>query len=384
MTSKILCVSIILAASLSVNAALSQNAAFRVGQKVTFQDNVGRYGGGRVNATVTKDRGPSWEYAGRYEVRVDGADPKNQDTSFNASELQTADAAPGHPAASGEAAATGVNHSNAAFKIGETVSFEDRIGRFGGGKVTGTVIQDKGPSWEYAGRYQVKINGAPAGQEIQGFNASDLQKGAAARGGQVAAPANPAANPAANIPAQNAQQPNPRPAQPGLPAANNPAAKAPVAPGAVHDANDWGRPPARGNFKYGKPNLRPMLGHNAITPPGLKEFFVGTPPGDESPIGRWYTRTGGVWTKKGGPDYDGNQTYQWGNPEIAELINVMPNGTWAMNYHGKITTGKWYDIGQNVIRLVNMTPGEDWTASVYDHMIQFKGEMGLSKEGNRY
>lgn len=41
-------------------------------------------------------------------------------------------------------------------------------------------------------------------------------------------------------------------------------------------------------------------------------------------------------------------------------------------------------LGQNVIRLVKMDDGCDWTASVYDHMIQFKGENGITKEGNRY
>lgn len=368
---------LILAFSLSISIAIAQNAAFKTGQKVTFDDRQGTYGGGRITATVTKDRGPSWEYAGRYEVRVDGAEPKWQDRSFNASELQPAEQSPGRPAATGADAAAGVNHPNAAFKVGEKVNFDDRLMRYGGGRITATVIKDKGPSWEYAGRYQVRIDGAPAGQEIQDFNASDLQKG-----GAGAQPPQPVAQaPAAQQPQGAPAHPaNPQPANPG----HNPPARPAPAPGAVHAANDWGRPPARGSFKYGKPNLRPMLGHNAITPPGLKEFFVGTPPGDESPVGRWYTRTGGVWTKKGGPDYDGNQTYEWGNPEVAELINVMPNGTWAMNDHGKVTTGKWYDIGQNVIRLVNMTPGQDWTASVYDHMIQFKGEIGLTKEGNRY
>lgn len=155
-------------------------------------------------------------------------------------------------------------------------------------------------------------------------------------------------------------------------------------PGAVHDKNDWGRPPARGSFKYGKPNLQTMLGWNTVTPPGLKKMYVATPPGDESPVGRWYTRTGGVWTKSPIQGAGGEQYLEWGNPEVAELINVLPEGTWAMNNHGKITTGKWYDIGQNVIRLVNMADGYDWTASVYDHMIQFKSELGLAKQGNRY
>jgi hypothetical protein len=346
-------------------------AAFSVGERVAFNDRVGRYGGGKISATVSKDRGPSWEYAGRYEVKIDGSD---QTEFLNAADLQTG-VADAHPAAQGQDAIAGINHPDAAFKIGEQVSFEDRVSRYGGGMIKATVIKDRGPSWEYAGRYEVKL--ADGSTEFR--NKSDLQHGggqnvqqrSGANVGGAPAPAEPAAP---GVPSRGSN--------PGGPAAHSPLVVVP--PGAVHGANDWGRPPARGSFKYGKPNMKPMLGHNAITPPGLQEYFVGTPPGDESPIGRWYTRTGGVWTKKGGPDIDGNQPYEWGNPEVAELINVMPGGTWAMNNHGKITTGKWYDIGQNVIRLVQLADGCDWTASVYDHMIQFKSYQGITKEGNRY
>lgn len=127
-----------------------------------------------------------------------------------------------------------------------------------------------------------------------------------------------------------------------------------------------------------------MIGRKAKVPPGSQEYFVGTPPGDESCIGRWYTRTGGTWTAAPGNKGDEHDKLIWGNPEVAELINVMPDGTWMMNDHGTITSGKWYDIGFNAIRLINMDDGCDWTASVYDKMIQFKGYNGITKEGNRY
>ena len=54
MTSRFLSLSIVLAAT--VSATLAQNAAFKVGQQVTFDDFGGRYGGGRITGTVTKDR----------------------------------------------------------------------------------------------------------------------------------------------------------------------------------------------------------------------------------------------------------------------------------------------------------------------------------------
>lgn len=379
MSKKFLCCLMLLATiNMSISAAEAQAAKFKVGQRVSFTDRIGTYGGGRISATVTKDRGPSWEYAGRYEVQVDGADPKNLTQFLNGSELESSEQAPGKAAATGEAAAAGVNHPNAAFRIGEKVSFDDRLMRFGGGRVTATVIKDKGPSWEFASRYQVRVDGAPAGQEIQDFNGSELQKGDT--GAQA-----PAAPQVPQQPAQaHPQAPGQAPAQPRA-ENNHPAPAARPAPAAVHAAGDWGHPPARGSFRYAMTDLKaPMLGNNAITPPGLKPYFVGSKPGDESPVGRWYTRTGGVFTKVGNPDPAGNQTYEWGNPEVAELINVLPGGTWQMNDHGKITTGRWYDIGQNVIRLVNMDDECDWTASVHDHMITFKGYNGLTKEGNRY
>lgn len=91
----------------------------------------------------------------------------------------------------------------------------------------------------------------------------------------------------------------------------------------------------------------------------------------------WWHMDCGAWQSR-------RSIRQWGNPEVSELINVMPDGTWEMNDHAKVTTGKWYDIGSNVIRLIKMDDDCDWTASVYDHMIQFKGYNGITKEGNRY
>lgn len=246
--------------------------------------------------------------------------------------------------------------------VGTKVFFEDRWNRYGGGMISGVIVRDRGQG--SATRYTVKIDKPtnPAFQENY-FDAEDLHPALAA-----AAPAQ-----------QQQQQQNQNQAQ--IPA-RMPRQAAPN-PGNAHAFN-FGHPPEPGNFKYGHFNPKPMLGRNNITPPGLQPIFTGTPPGDESPVGRWYTRTGGVWTNKGGPDRDGNQLQEWGKPEAAEIIVVQPDGTWIMSLFGKVTTGKWYDIGQNVIRLVNMADGCDWTASVYDKMIEFKGQNGLIKQGNRY
>lgn len=260
-----------------------------------------------------------------------------------------------------------------AFSIGQRVSWEDKRGDFGGGTVTGTIYQYD-VHYKYASPYYIKVDGNGATKRADEWELS-AASGASPAKGSASTPSAPTQLAPAATPTQSASS---------AAAAGQQVSKAPVQPGTAHAAGDWGRPPAPGNFKYGKTNYRPFLAWSAPTPPGLKKIYVATGAGDESPVGRWYTKTGGVWTQKGNPDRDGNQTYEWGRPEYAELINVMPNGTWQMNNFGKVTSGKWYDLGQNVIRLVNMTPGEDWTASVYDHMIQFKSEVGLAKQGNRY
>lgn len=270
-------------------------------------------------------------------------------------------------------------NGNSKPEVGMRVTFVDRTRRFGGGTVSGTIIKDRGSNYEYASRWEVKVDGH---EETKNCDAWEFD---AEHGGTMGAPG---AN-QAKVAAPDQAVPHGQAAPPVVPAGGGrdgaaPVAKAPVPAGAAHGRDDWGRIPQPGNFRYGKMNPSPMLGDKAITPPGLKPFFVGSKPGNESCVGRWYTKTGGVWTKSGGPDYSGNQTYTWGKPESAETINVMADGTWQMNNFGKVTSGKWYDIGQNVIRLVEMTPGEDWTASVYDHMIQFKGYNGITKEGNRY
>lgn len=256
------------------------------------------------------------------------------------------------------------------FKVGQKVSFEDKWNRYGGGMISAVVLRDYGN-----GRYYVRIDKPcdPAFQE-NSFNADELVAIGAAPGNAADATGADAKARGAAGNGGGVQKP-----------AAQPAAQQPAG-GKPHQAHDWGNPapPPRGSFRYGKPNLQPMLGHKAKVPPGSEEYFVGTPPGDESPVGRWYTRTGGTWTAAPGNRGDQYDKLIWGNPEVSELINVMPDGTWEMNDHGKVTTGKWYDIGSNVIRLIKMDDDCDWTASVYDHMIQFKGYNGITKEGNRY
>ncbi len=268
--------------------------------------------------------------------------------------------------------------SETVFKVGQRVTFQDVWMRYGGGTISAVVIADHP---DRVSRYTVRIEKkTEAAFQENYFKPDELQ--ALGPAPQDAAPAPPAGQAPGQAPAPQAPAVQPPVVQP--PAAQVPAAR--PAAGQAHPAGQWGNPPPppRGNFRYGKPNLQTMIGDKAKVPPGSQPYFVGTPPGDESCIGRWYTRTGGTWTAAPGNKGDEHDKLIWGNPEVAELINILPNGTWQMNDRGKVTTGKWYDIGYNAIRLINMDDECDWTASVYDKMIQFKGYNGITKEGNRY
>lgn len=355
--------------------------SFKVGQKVTFTDRNGQYGGGTVSGIISKDRGPSWEYASRYEVRVDKPNGANPIASFNASELQDASMSVPEIVSKKPQVAAPNKPAGGKFNVGERVSFEDKRGEYGGGWISATVSKDRGENWEYASRYEIAIDGAGNAA----YNGDELRHG----GGH------PAGIPGHND-ATGANMPPPQPQVPqaNIPRGNSPANLPPANPGekknppAAAQAPAHGAPvkaPARGIFKYAEPNPNPMLGNNALKPAGLKSMYVYTPPGDENPAGRWYTRIGGEFVADGkGPDLNGVVTYIMNHPEAGETIEIRPDGTWMMNDFGKTTRGKWYDIGQNNVRLVGMTPGHDWTASVWKGMITFKSDIGQRKEGNRF
>ncbi len=57
---------ILLAAGMAIFCSQAAFAQFQVGQKVSYNDRLMKFGGGTVQGTIVEDRGPGWEYAQRW------------------------------------------------------------------------------------------------------------------------------------------------------------------------------------------------------------------------------------------------------------------------------------------------------------------------------
>ena len=242
------------------------------------------------------------------------------------------------------------------FKVGQKVTFQDVANRYGGGVVSGTIVEDMG---SYG--YKVKVDAAanPAFQTIALYGSRLTAAGAPPA---VAKQPNGAggAKPRVKTPGGNQQ--------------------------AVNRGGDMNldNRPKRGNVMVGGVNPNPTLGHNAITPPGRKAFYVHSRPGDEAPTGRWDLRVGGQFTNVGGPK-NGQQLQEYGLPEQAEVMAIKPDGTWHKNNFGKKTSGKWVTIGDNVVRLIGYGGADDdYTASVYKGQIDIVNSVGQRYQGRRF
>lgn len=106
------------------------------------------------------------------------------------------------------------------------------------------------------------------------------------------------------------------------------------------------------------------LGDHAPTPPGLNPFHVGSGPGDAMPLGRW--------------ELNADST----DAPIGHL-SIEPNGTWTLEIDGVPTRGFWYDLGSNVVRLVDFDGPEDATVSAEDSLLDIRQELGLLQHGHR-
>lgn len=142
-------------------------------------------------------------------------------------------------------------------------------------------------------------------------------------------------------------------------------------------------PPPRGKVMPGDMNPNSALGRKGTTPAGRKDFFVHSPPGDELPLGRWNLRVGGQFFKAG--ETSTTTTYEYGKPEQASIVTINSNGSWSKNDHGKVTQGRWDNIGSNVIRLEDYGgAGDDWTVSAWKGEINIKSQVGELEWGRRF
>jgi hypothetical protein len=144
-----------------------------------------------------------------------------------------------------------------------------------------------------------------------------------------------------------------------------------------------------GQRKPGQPggdvNPNPMLGRNAITPPGLNPYFVGSSPGNGSPVGTWTMSTSTTWSKVSEEDTGDKiiSEHEFVAPESAGRLTIAADGTWTMKSFGKVTQGRWFDIGSNVIRLADYNGKLDATASVWNEVLDLQDEVGLRYYGRR-
>jgi hypothetical protein len=250
------------------------------------------------------------------------------------------------------------------FAVGQKVKFEDIGGNYGGGMVPGTIVADHGP-----GNYLVHVDvpANPAFQTIELY-----ERRLTADGPSPAAARAPEPGPPLPQPREAA---NPAPARARAPA---PALRPNQGPTRLDNR------PSRGQVMPVLDNRTQFLGRNAPVPPGRKAFYVYSNPGDELPFGRWDLRVGGQFTNVGGP-VNGRQTQEYGLPERAEAIAIKPDGTWEKNDLGRRSSGRWVDIGQNVVRLLDYGgPNEDYTASTWHGQIDVVSALGEHYRGRRF
>lgn len=243
------------------------------------------------------------------------------------------------------------------YQAGQKVMVRDAHSRFGGGSVPATVT---GIGYEGKIKVHYDVPGIPWQDADEDVPADWIT-------GTVSAP-QPGVAPRRNAAPPYIPPPPPRPA----------ARMAPKPP----TSGAW-NPPPRGTVMPGDMNPNSALGRNGVTPPGRKDFFVHSPPGDEMPFGRWNLRVGGEFFKAG--ETDTTVTHQYGGPEQASIVTISPTGTWSKNDHGKVTQGRWDKVGPNVIRLEDYGgAGDDWTVSSWQGVINIKSQVGELEWGRRF
>lgn len=208
---------------------------------------------------------------------------------------------------------------------------------------------------------------------MRSVNAAPAPRAAVPEGGrQVSAP--PATTSARTKPAQ--------------------AAAAPCASGATGSVRIAGALPAplgKGIFpngtRFGTPgqsnHLRNASGQNsivAVAPPGLGSF-----------VGHYNLMVGGTWSTISERDLGNGvteRTLNWNVPEKANVLFINADGTWYRKSGGTKLSGRWIDLGQNVVQLIGYD-GDDWTGSIQRWndgicRMEMRGPLGQNEWGRRF
>ncbi|MEO8361782.1 MAG: hypothetical protein ABI672_17235 [Vicinamibacteria bacterium] len=192
----------------------------------------------------------------------------------------------------------------------------------------------------------------------------------------------------------------PLPAEAAKPVANRAAAPAAAAPAPAQPApvaqvsqvRAVGRPRAdaavlgTGMYANGEKMGIPGQTNFRIGKDGQKHIVTVETPGDESFLGRYKLKAGGSWSVSDRKDMGQGRTQvteSYNFPADADVLVISGDGTWFKQFAGRKTTGRWMDLGQNVVQLVGFED-DDWTGSVAKGVMTIRGPVGSWESGLRF
>jgi hypothetical protein len=141
-----------------------------------------------------------------------------------------------------------------------------------------------------------------------------------------------------------------------------------------------------GKFQNGERMGTPGQTNFRLDKGGRKQLVAVATPGDESFLGRWDLKAGGSWSVSDRKDLGGGRvqvTESYNFPVKADVLVISQDGTWFKQFSGKRTSGKWMDLGQNVVQLVGFEE-DDWTGSVLKGELTIRGWIGTWEYGRRF
>lgn len=124
---------------------------------------------------------------------------------------------------------------------------------------------------------------------------------------------------------------------------------------------------------------------------GQRSIVAVAPPGLGSPIGRFNLMVGGTWSTASIRDLGGGvteRTLEWNVPAQANVLLINPDHTWYRKSGSIRLSGRWIDLGQNVVQLIGYD-GDDWTGSIQRWndgicRMEMRGPLGQNEWGRPF